>query len=68
VDGLRDSGDENPIFVTRKMISDRTGTLLDDQSIEDISAQLGRSIIPCDTMSDVARYLRTHRHPLAQVA
>jgi len=68
VDGLRDSGDENPIFVTRKMISDRTGTLLDDQSIEDVSAQLGRSIIPCDTASDVARNLRTHRHPLAQVA
>ncbi len=68
VDGLRDSDDDGPIFVTRKMISDRTGTLLDDQIIEDVAGQLGRPIIPCDTMSDVARYLRTHRPVLARVA
>lgn len=58
----------SPVFVTRKMISDRTGTLLDDQRAEDVAAQLGRPLIATETMSDVARYLRGHRQTLANVA
>ena len=68
VEALRNHPGEGPIFVTRKMISDRTGTLLDDQSIDDVSRQLGRRLVSCDTMSDVARYLRRHRQALVQVA
>ncbi len=68
VDGLLEQEGDGPIFVTRKMISDRTGTLLDDQSIDEVADQLGRPVVPCDTMSDVARYLRAHRQPVAAVA
>ncbi len=57
-----------PIFVSRKMISDRTGTLLDDQRIEDVSRQLGRPVVPAETMSEVAAHLRRRRVPMTQVA
>jgi NifB/MoaA-like Fe-S oxidoreductase len=68
VDALRDLPSNGPVFVSRKMISDRTGTLLDDQCIEDVSRQLGRPVVPAETMSDVAAYLRRRRSPVAQVA
>lgn len=68
VEDLRDDPGDGPVFVTRKMISDRTGTLLDDQSIGEVAEQLGRAIVPADTVSDVAHYLRARRPPAAWVA
>jgi hypothetical protein len=49
------------------MISDRTQTLLDDLTMEQVQAELGRPVVPCLTLSDVARDLR-HRRRDAQAA
>lgn len=68
VTALQDEPGTGPVFVTRKMVSDRTGTLLDDQRIEDVSSLLRRPLVPVDTMSDVADYLRRHRQVLDRVA
>lgn len=57
-----------PVFISKTMISDRMGTLLDDQRLEDVAAQLGRPIVPAETMSDVAEYLRRHRSAMQRVA
>jgi putative radical SAM enzyme (TIGR03279 family) len=67
-DALGELPTNGPVFVSRKMISDRTGTLLDDQRLEDVARQLGRPVIPAETMSEVAAYLRRRRAPIAQVA
>lgn len=68
ITGLRDDPQTGPIFVSSKMISDRTGTLLDDQRLGDVARQLGRRIVAADSMSQVADYLRRHRPPIRQVA
>lgn len=67
VDQLKDEPSNGPLFVTRTMISDRTGTLLDDQRVEDVASQLGRTVVPADKMAEVAAYLR-RRRPVLQVA
>jgi putative radical SAM enzyme (TIGR03279 family) len=68
VQALGDEPGDSPVFVTRKMISDRNGMLLDDQRIEDVASQLRRPVVPCDSMSDVARYMRRNRNLLTRVA
>jgi hypothetical protein len=49
------------------MISDRTQTLLDDLTVADLEAELGRPVVPCLTLSDVARDLR-HRQGALRAA
>ncbi|HEX5500371.1 MAG TPA: DUF512 domain-containing protein, partial [Thermomicrobiales bacterium] len=49
---------DGPLYVSDRMISQRTGTMLDDHSIEDIAAQLGRPVVPAPDLSAVARDLR----------
>ncbi|MDQ4045074.1 MAG: DUF512 domain-containing protein [Chloroflexota bacterium] len=61
VAGLRDVPGDAPVFVTRKMISDRNGLLLDDQRIEEVATQLRRPVVPAETMSEVAAWLRRNR-------
>ena len=68
VAALKDAPGDGPVFVTRKMISDRTGALLDDQRIEDIESQLRRPVVPAETMGEVAKYLRRNRQVASQVA
>jgi putative radical SAM enzyme (TIGR03279 family) len=65
---LKDVPGDGPVFVTRKMISDRTGTLLDDQRIGDVATQIGRPVVPAETMGEVAKYLRRNRQAVSQVA
>jgi putative radical SAM enzyme (TIGR03279 family) len=57
----------DPIYISSRMISDRTQTLLDDLTMEQVQAELGRPVVPCLTLSDVARDLR-HRRRDAQAA
>ena len=64
VDQLKEEPSNGPVFVTKKMISDRTGTLLDDMRMEDVASQLGRPIVPADKMAEVAAYLRRRRPEL----
>lgn len=49
---------DGPVYVSSRMISDRTHTLMDDMTISQVSEQLGRPFVPCGLMSDVARDLR----------
>jgi putative radical SAM enzyme (TIGR03279 family) len=51
----------DPIYVSSRMISDRTQTLLDDLSMEQVQEELNRPVVPCLTLSDVARDLRRRR-------
>ena len=63
------SGGNAPLFISSRMISDRTGTLLDDLTLDDVSGRLGRPVIPAGTMGEVARALRANRPArLSQVA
>ncbi len=65
---LGDEPGDGPVFVTRRMISDRNGLLLDDQRIEDVASQLRRPVVPADTISDVAAWMRRNRQTGNQVA
>lgn len=68
LDGLADHRGDGPVFVSKTMISDRTGTLLDDRRLEDVAAELGRPLIPAESMSEVARHLRRARRPFPSAA
>ncbi len=68
VSGLEDDLQGGPVFISRTTISDRTGTLLDDQHLDDVARQLGRPIVPAAGMSEVADYLRRHRPAIRRVA
>ena len=65
--GFADDPATSPLYISSRMISDRTQTLLDDFTVEQVQAELGRPIVPCLTLSDVARDLR-HRQRAAQAA
>jgi putative radical SAM enzyme (TIGR03279 family) len=56
--GLSGRVDGRPVFISSRMISDRTHTLLDDLRLEEVAAAVGSPVIPALTMSDVARDLR----------
>jgi NifB/MoaA-like Fe-S oxidoreductase len=64
---LKDEPDHGPVFVTNKLVSDRTGTLIDDMSIRDVASQIGRRVQPSEKMADVAAVLRRVR-PVLNVA
>lgn len=67
IEQLKDEPANGPVFVTSKLVSDRTGTLLDDMRVEDVARDLGRPFVPQENMSDVAAWLR-RRHPALEVA
>ena len=48
-----------PLFIADRMISDRTGTMLDDMRVEEVAAALDRPVVPAGMLSDVARHLRS---------
>jgi putative radical SAM enzyme (TIGR03279 family) len=49
---------KGPVYVSNRMISDRTQTMMDDLTVADVTRELGRQLVPCGLMSDVARDLR----------
>ena len=53
-----ESESTNPVYISARMISDRTHTLLDDDTLPALRAELRRPVVPCMTMSDVAKDLR----------
>jgi NifB/MoaA-like Fe-S oxidoreductase len=63
VEGLAEHHGPGPVFVSRTMLSDRTGTLLDDRAPDEVAGALGRPLITAESMSDVARHLRRTRSP-----
>jgi putative radical SAM enzyme (TIGR03279 family) len=56
--GLSGRVDGRPVFISSRMISDRTHTLLDDLRLEEVASAVGSPVVPALTMSDVARDLR----------
>jgi len=50
--------DGMPVYISSRMVSDRTHTLLDDLSVAELSNALDAPVVPCLTMSDLARDLR----------
>jgi putative radical SAM enzyme (TIGR03279 family) len=53
--------DSAPLYVSDRMISQRTGTLLDDMRLDEVGTALGRPIVPAADLSEVARDLRQRR-------
>ncbi|MBA3416507.1 MAG: DUF512 domain-containing protein [Chloroflexia bacterium] len=47
-----------PLYVSDRMISQRTGTLLDDMRLAEVAEALGRPIVPAADLAEVARDLR----------
>jgi putative radical SAM enzyme (TIGR03279 family) len=50
--------DDAPVYISSRMVSDRTHTLLDDMTVAELSRALDAPVVPCLTMGDVARDLR----------
>ena len=59
VRALGTMGGGAPIYISSRMISDRTHTLLDDMTIPELRSELRRPVVPALTMSDVARDMRS---------
>ena len=57
-----------PLYISDRMVSHRTGTLLDDMTIEEVETALGRTVVPAADLSDVARDLRTRARRQALAA
>jgi NifB/MoaA-like Fe-S oxidoreductase len=62
-----ESTSTSPVYISSRMISDRTQTLLDDLTLSELEAEIGRPIVPCLTLADVGRDLR-HRLRAARAA
>lgn len=59
---------DSPLYISDRMVSQRTGTLLDDRTIEEIELALGRPVVPTADLSDVAHDLRARGRNRAQDA
>ncbi len=56
--GLADDPADGPVYVSDRMISHRTGTLLDDYDLDGLAVDLGRPVVPAGTLREVARDLQ----------
>lgn len=52
---------DGPLYISSRMLSDRTQTLLDDRGLDEISNALRRPVIPALTLADVGRDLRARQ-------
>ena len=52
---------DGPLFVSARMLSDRTGTMLDDRTADEVATALGRPVVPALTLADVGRELRARQ-------
>jgi NifB/MoaA-like Fe-S oxidoreductase len=52
------SDDDAPLYISDRMVSQRTGTLLDDRSVAEVAAALARPVVPAGSLGEVARDLR----------
>ena len=57
LDALRDDPGDGPILLPRVMFSRLNGLTLDDMSIEQLEAELGRRMLAAHNLSEVAREL-----------
>jgi putative radical SAM enzyme (TIGR03279 family) len=57
-----------PLYISDRMVSQRTGTLLDDTTVEQIEAALRRPVVPAADLPAVARDLRERTNRRATLA
>jgi len=55
---LKDHPGEGPIYISDTMVSDRSGTLLDDWTVDELRDRLSRPVVVARRMSEVARDLK----------
>jgi putative radical SAM enzyme (TIGR03279 family) len=60
--------DGSPLYISDRMISQRTGTMLDDMTISKVGRTLGRPVVPAADLADVASDLRTRQRSRPKVA
>lgn len=53
-----------PVYIADRMVSQRTGTLLDDLTVREVSRQLARPVVPSAQLADVGRDLHRRRRAL----
>jgi putative radical SAM enzyme (TIGR03279 family) len=58
IEGLSRDESAKPVYVSSRMISDRTHSLLDDLTVTDVSRELRRPVVPALMLSDIGRDLR----------
>ncbi len=58
-DALADDERRDPVFVSEHMLSKRTQTFLDDMHVEDLQAELGRTVVSAGYLSRVVAQLTT---------
>lgn len=56
------------LYIADRMVSQRTGTLLDDRTVSEVEALLDRRIVPAGDLGDVARDLRARHKGRAKAA
>jgi putative radical SAM enzyme (TIGR03279 family) len=57
-----------PLYISDRMISQRTGTLLDDMTVEELETALGRPIVPAADLPAVGRDLRSRLRTRTTIA
>lgn len=60
---LGSDGDGTPIYISSRMISDRTHNLLDDMTTAELAQELRRPVVQALMLSDVGRDLRKRVRP-----
>jgi putative radical SAM enzyme (TIGR03279 family) len=60
--------DDSPLYISDRMISQRTGTMLDDMTIPEVGRALTRPVVPAADLADVARDLRSRQRSRPKVA
>ncbi|MGH2560986.1 MAG: DUF512 domain-containing protein, partial [Thermomicrobiales bacterium] len=58
IDAVGVAGGQGPVYISDRMVSDRTQTLLDDLTITELSASIRRPVVPSGVLSDVGRDLQ----------
>jgi putative radical SAM enzyme (TIGR03279 family) len=59
---------DTPLYISDRMVSQRTGTLLDDRTVAEVAASLRRPVVPAADLSDVARDLRVRARKRSLIA
>ena len=57
-----------PLYISDRMISQRTGTLLDDLTIAELERELGRPVVPAADLPAVGRDLRARQRARPAIA
>ncbi|HAX23640.1 MAG TPA: DUF512 domain-containing protein [Thermomicrobiales bacterium] len=55
---LRDRPGDSPVYISSTMLSRRTGTMIDDMTLEEVQTALGRRVVPTEHLSNVLADLR----------